>query len=47
MLTERIDVDDAVAAMNDPTGGRGANGNISRQLEGGGEAEDKILKSAV
>lgn len=42
------DVDDAVAALaQDPTGGRGANGNISRQLSQGGKTEDKILESAV
>lgn len=41
------DVDDAVAALGDPTGGRGVNGSISKQLEGGGKAEDKVLESAV
>ncbi|USP72894.1 hypothetical protein yc1106_00168 [Curvularia clavata] len=41
------DVDDAVAALDDPTGGRGANGNISRQLENEGKANDKILECAV
>lgn len=36
------DVDNAVAALADPTGGRGANGDISKQLE-----SDKVLESAV
>ena len=40
-------MDDAVAALNDPTGGRGVNGDISRQLESGGKAEEKVLDSAV
>ncbi|KAH5449736.1 hypothetical protein HBI30_151720 [Parastagonospora nodorum] len=40
------DVDDAVKALADPTGGRGANGNISRQLERGGK-EEEVLRSAV
>ncbi|CAN9108559.1 unnamed protein product [Alternaria alternata] len=40
------EVDDAVAALDDPTGGRGANGSISRQLTEQGK-EDKILESAV
>jgi len=40
-------VDDAVAALNDPTGGRGTNGDISRQLESDGKAEEKMLGSAV
>lgn len=34
-LTVNVDVDDAVAAL-DPTGGRGAHGSISRQLNGSG-----------
>jgi hypothetical protein len=46
-LTSSIDVDDAVAALDDPTGGRGANGNISRQLQNGGKSEAKALESAV
>ncbi|KAH7413902.1 AIG2-like family-domain-containing protein [Phaeosphaeria sp. MPI-PUGE-AT-0046c] len=37
------DVDDAVAALRDPTGGRGANGKISKALEG----NEKVLESAV
>jgi len=41
------DVDDAVAAMDDPTGGRGANGSISRQLKSGKKEEENILASAV
>lgn len=41
-----LDVDDAVAALDDPTGGRGANGSISKQLEGE-KAEEKVLESAV
>ena len=42
------DVDDAVAALRgkDPTGGRGANGEISKQL-GDDNAEEKLLQSAV
>ena len=42
------DVDDAVAALQgqDPTGGRGANGEISKQLDDN-NAEDKMLESAV
>lgn len=31
--THTADVDDAVAATQDPTGGRGANGSIARRLE--------------
>lgn len=38
------DVDDAVAAGRDPTGGRGANGSITRQLE---RAETEALNAAV
>ncbi|KAF2689021.1 hypothetical protein K458DRAFT_399867 [Lentithecium fluviatile CBS 122367] len=41
------DVDDAVAALKDPTGGRGANGRITRKLEKGGEAEKEALESAI
>jgi hypothetical protein len=41
-----IDVDDAVAALGDPTGGRGINGGISRQLDGG-KSEDEVLQSAI
>ncbi|KAB2103877.1 hypothetical protein AG0111_0g7945 [Alternaria gaisen] len=41
------DVDDAVAALNDPTSGRGVNGDIPRQLESGGQAEEKVLGGAV
>ncbi|KAJ4986508.1 AIG2-like family protein [Stagonosporopsis vannaccii] len=41
------DVDDAVAALQDPTGGRGANGEITKQLESGGTAEEQVLKRAV
>lgn len=37
------DVDDAVAALQDPTGGRGANGSISRQLRDDGRVEEKTL----
>lgn len=52
-MEEGVDVDDAVAAMQDPTGGRGANGDITRQLEqerGRGEKEKEereVLRSAV
>jgi hypothetical protein len=42
-----VDVDDAVAALHDPTGGRGANGEIARQLENGGKVEHKVLESAI
>lgn len=42
-----VDVDDAVAALQDPTGGRGANGDISRRLESDGKMEEKVLESAV
>jgi hypothetical protein len=41
------DVDDAVAEQQDPTGGRGVNGGISRQLVEGGKRVDEVLKSAV
>ncbi|KAF1347272.1 hypothetical protein EJ07DRAFT_143379 [Lizonia empirigonia] len=41
------DVDDAVAALQDPTGGRGADGDISRRLENDGKTEEKVLESAV
>ncbi|KAI8933374.1 hypothetical protein NX059_009991 [Plenodomus lindquistii] len=41
------DVDDAVAAQQDPTGGRGANGDISRQLQGEKLVDKTDLKSAV
>jgi hypothetical protein len=45
-LTVWVDVDDAVKALEDPTGGRGANGSISRQLDGG-KGEENVLESAV
>lgn len=41
------DVEDAVAAGRDPTGGRGANGSITRQLERDGKAEKEVLRGAV
>lgn len=44
------DVDDAVSALakdNDPTGGRGANGNITKQLEANREVKKDVLGSAV
>ncbi|KAF1996445.1 hypothetical protein P154DRAFT_498551 [Amniculicola lignicola CBS 123094] len=41
------EVDDAVAALSDPTGGRGTNGSITRTLEQNGQAEKEALKSAV
>ncbi|KAF1847721.1 uncharacterized protein K460DRAFT_352810 [Cucurbitaria berberidis CBS 394.84] len=41
------EVDDAVAALQDPTGGRGTNGTISQQLNRAGESEETLLKSAV
>jgi hypothetical protein len=43
----RADVDDAVKALQDPTGGRGLNGDITRQLESGGSGAEKMLGSAV
>lgn len=43
----RADVDDAVKALQDPTGGRGLNGDITRQLENGGKGAEKVLGSAV
>lgn len=45
----RADVDNAVAAaQGDPTGGRGANGDITRQLnQESSRASSKILESAV
>ena len=46
-LTDDADVDDAVDAMQDPTGGRGLNGDIARQLETGGKEAEKALGSAV
>ena len=42
-----VDVDDAVKALQDPTGGRSANGEITRQLENGGKGAEKVLGSAV
>ncbi|KAL5117498.1 hypothetical protein ACEQ8H_004663 [Pleosporales sp. CAS-2024a] len=42
------DVDDAVAALRDPTGGRGVHGDIARQLTAGAAPrEDKLLESAL
>ncbi|KAJ4339579.1 hypothetical protein N0V95_007743 [Ascochyta clinopodiicola] len=41
------DVDDAVAALQDPTGGRGAHGAITRQLQNGNLADEDMLKGAV
>ncbi|KAL6703412.1 hypothetical protein ACN47E_009671 [Coniothyrium glycines] len=42
------DVQNAVAALQqDPTGGRGANGDISRQLQTDDKAKEDILQSAV
>lgn len=43
----RVDVDDAVAALDDPTGGRGVNGDIARRLDDGTKAKDRVLESAV
>jgi hypothetical protein len=43
-----IDVDNAVAAQNDPTGGRGVNGSITKELKENGEKkEDEVMRSAV
>ena len=42
-----VDVDDAVAAGRDPTGGRGAGGSITRQLERDGGVEGEALRGAV
>jgi hypothetical protein len=47
LLTCNADVDDAVAALEDPTGGRGLNGSITRELEKGGAGEKSVLESAV
>jgi hypothetical protein len=47
MLMCGSEVDDAVAALEDPTGGRGANGGISKQLARGGKAEKQVLESAI
>ena len=47
LADRRVDVDDAVAALNDPTGGRGANGDIIRRLDDGTKPENKVLESAV
>ncbi|EMD67217.1 hypothetical protein GGP41_007132 [Bipolaris sorokiniana] len=45
---ELEDVDNAVAAaQGDPTGGRGANGDITRQLNQESRTSSKILESAV
>ncbi|CAN9421106.1 unnamed protein product [Alternaria alternata] len=41
------DATDAVAALDDPTSGRGVNGDISRQFESGGQAEEKVPGGAV
>ncbi|KAF9691348.1 hypothetical protein EKO04_010834 [Ascochyta lentis] len=41
------DVDDAVAALQDPTGGRGANGALTRQLQDSSQAEENMLEGAV
>ncbi|KAF3000072.1 hypothetical protein E8E13_001741 [Curvularia kusanoi] len=41
------DVDDAVKALQDPTGGRGVNGDITRRLESGGREAERVLGSAV
>jgi hypothetical protein len=41
------DVDSAVAALEDSTGGRGANGSITRTLEANGSAREDIIANAV
>jgi hypothetical protein len=49
-LTVVLEVDDAVAAKEgnaDPTGGRGANGTITKTLEEEKAKAKEILKSAV
>ena len=48
-LTVILEVDDAVAAEGnaDPTGGRGANGTITKTLEEEKAKAKEILKSAV
>jgi len=49
-LTVILEVDDAVAAKEgnaDPTGGRGANGTITKTLEEEKAKAKEILKSAV
>ena len=41
-----VEVDEAVKE-NDPTGGRGVNGEIGRKLEAKGKSEEEVLESAV
>jgi hypothetical protein len=42
-----IDVEDAVAQLGDPTGGRGAGGGITKQLESTNGGLGEALKAAV
>lgn len=42
-----IDVDDAVALLGDPTGGRGMGGDIAKQLDTPNAETEDILQSAV
>lgn len=41
------DVEEAVKALGDSADGRGANGEIARQLESGGREGQKVLDGAV
>jgi hypothetical protein len=40
-------VDDAGTLLNDPTGGRGVNNDISRQFQSGVQAKEKALGGVV
>ena len=42
-----VEVDEAVRRGKDPTGGRGGRGWEGGILEGGGEKEGEVLRSAV
>ena len=41
------DVDDAVATQNDPTGGRGSNGSITKELKENGNIEEELMRNGV
>ena len=42
-----IEVDEAVKATQDPTGGRGLNGHITERLENSQNNEEEVLQAAV
>ena len=42
-----IEVDEAVKATQDPTGGRGLNGHITERLEKSQNNEEGVLRAAV